>query len=30
VAYMLGVSAARVAALDRQAQRRLRKLLSVA
>jgi RNA polymerase sigma factor (sigma-70 family) len=30
VAYLLGVSAARVAALDRQAQRRLRQLLSVA
>ena len=30
VAYLLGVSAARVAALDRQAQRRLRKLLCVA
>ena len=30
VAYLLGVSAARVAALDRQAQRRLRTLLSVA
>ncbi len=30
VAYMLGVSASRVAALDRQAQRRLRTLLSVA
>lgn len=30
VAYLLGVSAARVAALDRQAQKRLRKFLSVA
>ena len=30
VAYLLGVSAARVAALDRQAQRRLRTHLSVA
>lgn len=30
VAYLLGVSSARVAALDRQAQRRLRKLLCVA